>query len=142
MGARAADGEGPRATAPSRRALSGAEGAPAHGGGGRDRGLSRGVGRAQNEEREARANKKERETEYGGVVLGAGGARSWVDGGEQGRRRRRRDVGRRRRSGAAAVRARSTMARRREEEDRRALPFIGQGTFSPGPSHSPGLKGL
>jgi len=31
---------------------------------------------------------------------------------------------------------------REEEEERRALPFIGQGTFSPGPSHSPGLKGL
>jgi len=77
VGARAADGKGPRATAPCRRALSGAEGAPARGGGGRARGLSRGGGCcAQNEERGARTRKRERGSTAGWcsgpVALGVG----------------------------------------------------------------------
>jgi len=91
--------------------LSGAEGAPARGGGGRARGLAR---------RQARANEKERGSRgagpYGGVVLGA--ALGVVDDGEQGRQQRQgrqRDVDEE--DGAAAGRARSTRAwwRRRKK---------------------------
>ena len=42
--------------------------------------------------------------------------------------------------GAARRRLGQDRRWRGEEGERRALPFIGQGTFSPGPSHSPGLK--
>jgi len=90
-----------------------------------------------NEEREARTNKKERERGSttgwcsGPVALGVGltAASNDDDGGatldeEDGAARRRLGQD----------------GRWRGEEERRALAFIGQGTFSSGPSHSPGLK--
>jgi len=107
--------------------LSGAEGTPARGGGGRARWLAKRRARA-NEERGGRgARKQEREREYGGVVLGVAlgvgltvASKDDDDGGAT------LDV----EDGAAVVRASSTRERRRRKK----------GTFSLGPSHSPGLK--